>query len=50
MMKERFKEANLYTDQLIVFEKNQVEFVLPSNPDENWTIKRINSHIVSVQH
>ena len=51
MMKERFKEAKLYTDQLIVFEshQSQVEFILSANPDGNWTIKRINSHIVSFQ-
>ena len=46
---ERFTGAKLCTDQLIVFESNYVEFKLSSNPDGNWIIKTMNSHIVSSQ-
>ena len=42
-------DAQLYTNQLIVFESNHVEFKLTSNPDGKWIIKMINSHIVSFE-
>ena len=44
---ERFKEAEFYTNQPIVFESNHVEIQMSTNPDGNWTIKTINSHVVS---
>ena len=47
-MKEQFKETKLYTNHLIVFESDQVKFVLSSIPEGKWIIKRINSHIVSM--
>ena len=44
---EHFKEAKFCTYQLIEFESNHIEVKVPSNPDENWTIKTINSNVVS---
>ena len=48
-MKEHFQDAQLVTNQPIVFESDQVEFeVHTSEPSRNWTIQKINSPIVSI--
>ena len=47
VMIECFKEAVLCTRQLIEFGSSDIEIKVSSNPDENWIIKTINSHVVS---
>ena len=46
VIKNRFKEANLYTEQFITF-TDQLAFKIAPSPTENWKIKSINSHVVS---
>ena len=43
---DRFKDAQLVTDQPITFESDQVEFQV-SNQTRNWKINRLNSPVVS---
>ena len=38
-----FKDAKLYTKQLVIFE-NQIEFQVSSN--ENWIVECVNSEVV----
>ena len=46
VLRNRFKEANLYTEQFVTF-TNQMEFQVSSSPTIGWKIKSINSHVVS---
>ena len=46
VIKNCFKEANLYTVQFVAF-MDQMEFRVSSSPTGDWKIKSINSHVVS---
>lgn len=48
-MKRHFKDAQVETDQPIVFESDQVEFRI-STPSGNWKITRLNSPVVSASN
>ena len=46
-MKRFFDKTKMYTNQLVVFESDRVEFRLSTTPGENWTVMSINSYVVS---
>ena len=48
VMINRFKDAQLETNQPIEFESDQVEFKLLNSSDGLWIVKVMNSSVVSV--
>ena len=48
VMINRFKDAQLETNQPIEFESDQIEFKLLNNSDGLWIVKVMNSSVVSV--